>query len=165
MKRSLFMVVVPLFFLVLFLGVSNVICASPGQPEVEWSKTFGGSVDDVASSVIQTSDGGYALAGVTGSYGAGGFDLWLVKTDSSGNEEWSKTFGGSDDDSASSVIQTSDGGYALAGFTDSYGAGMWDLWLVKIAGKGEGLPWDWVGVGIAVVVIAVVALVLMRKGK
>ncbi len=113
MKRSLFMVVVPLFFLVLFLGVSNVICASPGQPEVEWSKTFGGSVDDLASSVIQTSDGGYALAG----------------------------------------------------FTDSYGAGMWDLWLVKIAGKGEGLPWDWVGVGIAVVVIAVVALVLMRKGK
>ncbi|MDH5686018.1 MAG: hypothetical protein OEY73_05765, partial [Hadesarchaea archaeon] len=87
--------------------------------------------------IVQTSDGGYALAGSTESYGAGGFDFWLVKTDSSGNEEWSKTFGGENDDWAYSVVQTSDGGYVLAGSTMSYGAGGEDFWLVKTDSSGN----------------------------
>ena len=116
----------------LLLGVL-FIC----QLEVRWSKTFGGADYDLAWSIVQTSDGGYALAGVTGSYGAGGGDFWIVKTDSSGNEEWSKTFGGERDDWARSVIQTSDGGYALAGGTDSYGAGGEDFWIVKTDSSGN----------------------------
>ena len=102
----------------------------------EWDKTFGGSGNDCAQSVHQTSDGGYILAGDTGSYGAGSFDFWLVKTDSDGNKEWDKTFGGSDGDIAHSVQQTSDGGYILTGTTHSYG----DFWLIKIGGTDTAPP-------------------------
>jgi len=102
----------------------------------EWDKTFGGSGNDCAQSVHQTSDGGYILAGDTGSYGAGSFDFWLVKTDSGGYKEWDKTFGGSDVDIAQSVQQTSDGGYILTGTTHSYG----DFWLIKIGGTDTTPP-------------------------
>jgi hypothetical protein len=103
----------------------------------EWSRTFGGSDSDYARSVQQTTDGGYILAGKTYSYGAGSADSWLVKTNSGGNEEWSRTFGGSDYDGASSVQQTTDGGYILVGTTSSYGAGSWDFWLVKTDSAGN----------------------------
>jgi len=70
-----------------------------------------------AYSVVQTSDGGYALAGGTNSFGAGGHDFWLVKTDSVGNMQWNKTYGGTNSDRPFFMILTSDGGYAMAGYT------------------------------------------------
>jgi hypothetical protein len=97
-----------------------------------WSKTYGGTNNDGAYSVVQTGDGGYALAGVTQSYGAGLNDFYLVKTDSSGNMQWNKTFGGTSHEGVWSVVETVDGGYALAGYTGSYGAGSNDFWLVKV---------------------------------
>jgi len=100
--------------------------------EKQWDKTFGGTGSDRGYSVQQTSDGGYIIAGDTHSYGAGSGDFWLVKTDSEGDKEWDKTLGGTDDDYASSVQQTSDGGYVLAGYTKSYGAGGSDFWLIKL---------------------------------
>ena len=102
-----------------------------------WSKTYGGASDDSPRSVIQTSDGGYALAGWTYSYGAGSCDFWLVKTDSVGGLQWNKTYGGSSIDNAYSVVQTGDGGYALAGRTYSFGAGLSDFWLVKTDASGN----------------------------
>ncbi|KXA96508.1 hypothetical protein AKJ39_04515 [candidate division MSBL1 archaeon SCGC-AAA259J03] len=85
---------------------------------IKWSKTYGG----VANSVVQINDGGYMLVGSTYSYGAGQADLWLVKTNPQGDEEWSKTYGGENLDVASSVDQTNDSGYAMVGYTESYGA-------------------------------------------
>ena len=109
--------------------------------EKEWDKTFGGPGNDFAESVQQTSDGGYILAGYTESYGAGDYDFWLVKVDSNGNKQWDKTFGGTDKENEASVQQTSDGGYIIAGNTFSYGAGSYDIWLIKTNSNGEKL-WD-----------------------
>jgi hypothetical protein len=117
--------------------VSNSVSASAAASHGDWSQTYGGSGDDFAYSVVQTSDGGYALAGYTDSSGQGGFDVYLVKTDSAGNQNWTQTYGGSGDDFAYSVVQTSDGGYALAGYTDSFGAGYYDFYLVKTNSAGN----------------------------
>jgi hypothetical protein len=103
----------------------------------KWEKTFGGIEDDEAFSVQQTSDSGYILAGRTNSKGVGGYDAWLVKTDINGNKEWEKTFGGTNFDEASSIQQTSDGGYIFTGRTNSYGAGQMDGWLVKTDSNGN----------------------------
>jgi len=102
-----------------------------------WERTFGGSDDDYAKAVQLTNDGGYILVGSTRSYSFGGFDAWLIKTDSTGNKIWDRTFGGSENDSANSVRQTSDGGYIIAGFTESYGAGGRDAWLIKTDSDGN----------------------------
>ncbi len=107
------------------------------QGEVEWQQTYGASDYDKISTVIQTTDGGFALAGRTKSYGVGHYDAWLVKTDAQGEVEWQQTYGGSDYDCANAVIATGDGGFALAGFTYSYGAGRYDAWLVKTDAQGE----------------------------
>ncbi|MDH5770169.1 MAG: hypothetical protein OEZ25_02620, partial [Candidatus Bathyarchaeota archaeon] len=110
-------------------------------PATEWSKTYGGTNDEWAYSVVQSNDGGYAVAGYTLSYGAGGCDMWLVKTDATGNMQWSRAYGGTNDERAYSVVRTVDGGYALAGQTYSYGAGGSDFWLVKTDSNGN-MQWS-----------------------
>jgi hypothetical protein len=111
---------------------------------MEWNKTYEGTehLGEHTGSLVATSDGGYALAGYTSSFGDGGGDFWLVKTDASGNMEWNKTYGGTQFESASSVIATSDGGYALAGYTSSFEAGGGsDFWLVKTDALGN-MEWN-----------------------
>jgi hypothetical protein len=105
----------------------------------QWMKTFGGTGRDYAQSVRQTADGGYIVAGYTLSYGAGSEDAWLVKTDLDGIGEWSQTYGGTSSDVAYCVRQTSDGGYIVAGHTLSYGAGLHDLWLIRLTGTQSGV--------------------------
>jgi len=102
----------------------------------EINKTFGGSDADFANSMIETSDGGFAIAGLTESSGAGSFDAWLIKTDSEGNVEFSKTYGGAGSDGAGSVAETSDGGFVLAGETESFGGPDDDAWLIKTDENG-----------------------------
>jgi predicted secreted protein/acetyl esterase/lipase len=108
---------------------------------MQWNKTYGGNGSDTGVSVFQTGDGGYALAGLTSSFGAGGNDVWLVKTDSVGNMVWNRTYGGTGNDMAFSVVQTGDGGYALSGPTSSFGAGGNDIWLFKTDSAGT-MQWN-----------------------
>jgi hypothetical protein len=107
---------------------------------LQWTKTIGGKKEDVGSSLIQTSDGGYAIAGYTISFGAGEADVYVVKLDANGNLQWTKTIGGPTIEAGSSLIQTSDGGYAIAGSTTSFGAGWADVYVVKLDANGN-LQW------------------------
>ena len=104
---------------------------------LDWAKEFGASGSETAFSVRQTDDGGYVVAGSTDSIDLasnGGADFWLLKTDSLGAEMWTNTLGGEFNDEARAVVQTADGGFALAGITWSSGAGFSDFWLVKTTG-------------------------------
>jgi len=103
----------------------------------QWTKTFGGSNWDDGWSISNTSDGGYIIGGATSSFGAGSYDFWLIKTDANGTQQWSKSYGDIDEDFAWSVIETKDGGYALAGYTKSFGAGESDFLLVKTDSSGK----------------------------
>ena len=98
---------------------------------LEWNKTFGGNLDDWGNSVQQTADDGYIIAGTTESFGAGKHDGWLIKTNSFGIMEWNKTFGGSNSEGIASVQQYFGNDYILVGSTSSYGAGGYDIWLIK----------------------------------
>lgn len=116
------------------LSLSNIASAIPVE---KWNNTFGGINNDVAYSGQQTSDRGYIFAGETNSYGAGNSDMWLVKTNSSGKKQWSKTFGGAGYDSATSVQQTKDGGYILGG--SSEGSSGTNALLIKTDSGGKKL--------------------------
>ena len=102
-----------------------------------WTKTYGGSGWDYSYEVQQTTDGGYIIIARTESFGAGNSDFWLLKTNSSGDTIWTKTYGGIDNENSGSGQQTSDGGYIIVGYTESYGAGDFDIWLVKTDVNGD----------------------------
>ena len=104
---------------------------------IAWQKTYGGNASDWAWSIQQTADGGYVVAGETWSYGADPYNIWVLKLDSSGNIVWQKIYGGIDYDEARSIRQTMDGGYIVASNTKSFGAGDWDIWVLKLDSSGN----------------------------
>lgn len=107
-----------------------------GNGQLLWMNTFGGNNDDEGYAVVQTNDGGFAVAGYTSSFGAGGKDVYLVRTDSLGNELWTRTFGGAQDDEGYSLLQTADGGFLIAGVSSSFTSGSRDVWLVRTNASG-----------------------------
>ena len=109
--------------------------------DLVWDKTFGGSENDEAYSIFQTNDGGYAIAGFTVLEDTGDRDIWVIKLDKNGNKVWDRTFGGTSEDWANSIVQTEDKGYMVAGWTKSMGAGKTDVWIVKLNKNGD-LLWD-----------------------
>jgi hypothetical protein len=133
---AMLLLVISSFFV--SIEMPNIKAESP-QSQTDWKKTYGGPDGEIGWSVIETGDGGFALAGYTYSYGDGGYDFWLVKTDSAGNVQWNQTYGGSGREYAVSVIETGDGGFALVGHTYSYGNGGYDAWVVRTAENGNEL--------------------------
>ena len=105
----------------------------------QWSRVFGGSQFDEARHIQQTSDGGYIISGTTKSYGFGGSDIWLIKTDPSGWIEWNTHFGGTHNEHGGQVLQTPDGGYILIGDRDFSGDGNQDIWLIRTNSLGDSL--------------------------
>ena len=119
---------------------SVYLIKTDAQGEIEWENTYGGRFDDRAFAVQETLDGGYVLAGVTGSFVASP-RMYVVKTDAGGNIEWHNHYGGSGDDRAWAIQQTSDGGFIMAGQTTSFGPGGRSMYLVKTNASGA-VEWD-----------------------
>jgi tripartite motif-containing protein 71 len=115
--------------------------------ETQWQKTYGNSCVDANFSIQQTQEGGYIMASVSLTFGAGYTDIWIVKLDPNGAIEWQKTYGGSGFDLAHSIEQTQDGGYVVAGWTGSFGAGDKDAWVLKLDANGNmsGCPEELIG--------------------
>ncbi len=139
--------------LTLLTSVCLTVMLQAQAPVIQWQKNFGGTLDDQGGATISTSDGGYLFTGtsssndvdVTGNHG--GQDWWVVKTDALGAIEWQKSLGGSANDVPYRAVQTSDGGYAIAGWTESndgdvtgYQANK-DCWVVKLDATGV-LQWQ-----------------------
>ncbi len=99
--------------------------------------TFGGINIDVGKCVRQTADSGYVIVGYTNSFGAGGYDVYIVKTNALLDTVWTKTIGGTDWDFANCVEQTTDGGYIICGYTYSYGNGDADYYVIKTTATGD----------------------------
>jgi hypothetical protein len=108
----------------------------PGPAIQGWASTYGSINWDTAISIQQTHEGGYVVAGNTSSFGAGG-DIWVVKLDGEGHVTWEKAYGGEEADHVSALSQTSDGGYVVAGDTESFGAGGKDIWVLKLDANGN----------------------------
>ncbi|MDR6922170.1 T9SS type A sorting domain-containing protein [Chryseobacterium sp. 2987] len=135
------------FFFIISSGISAQ------APSIQWQKALGGNSWDQAHSVLQTSDGGYIMAGESSSANGdvtinhGTADFWIVKLNTSGAIQWQKSLGGTLDDVANSIQQTSDGGYIIAGASSSTNGdvtvnhGYSDYWIVKLDSSGN-IQWQ-----------------------
>ena len=154
MKKNLLFLLIIIFYGCTESNLAFHPRSNPSEGTLELVQTFGGSKNDVAKSVISTVDGGFAVLGYTQSLDGDitdkateNYDFWMLKFDSEAQLEWNKPYGGSGDDRGSSLIETSDGGYALLGYSDSsdgdvsFNNGNRDFWLVKINASGV-LSWQ-----------------------
>ena len=144
-----------------FVLVSLPFISSVGASSVMWTKHYGGADEEVAYSLVVTSDGGYVLAGYTTS--SENNDVWLVKTDANGNVEWNQTYGGPYNEKAYCLVETSDGGYAIAGKTTAFDRDG-DFWLVKTDEHGiiPEFP-SWTPMLIMLVAVVVIAVVYRHR--
>ncbi|NQY28318.1 MAG: hypothetical protein HRT69_02495 [Flavobacteriaceae bacterium] len=144
----IFLITIPL------LSCSGDDDSSVSGHHVEWIKTFGGSKNEVANSIVNTQDGGYVVLGYTQSSDGDvtnnpieGHDYWVLKFNANDELEWNKTYGGSLDDRGNEIIQTQDGGYVIVGYSKSSdedvtnNAGSHDLWIVKLNASGV-ISWE-----------------------
>jgi len=106
-----------------------------------WNQSYGGNGTDIIRSIVLT-DNGYLLAGNTNSYGNGNNDIFIIKVDQAGVQQWSQTYGGNGTDVGRSISKVVDGGYIITGYTDSFGnSSSFNIWLIKIDENGN-LIWD-----------------------
>ncbi|MBW1855105.1 MAG: hypothetical protein JRJ00_10565, partial [Deltaproteobacteria bacterium] len=118
------------------LALSITVFSATISHADEWAKAYGGSDFDWTFSIQETTGGNYITAGYTYSFGAGDSDAWVVKLNSDGTFSWQNSYGGSDYDWAYTIRETSDTGYIMAGYTESFGAGRADAWILKLTSSG-----------------------------
>ncbi|MFC2170662.1 hypothetical protein ACFLQJ_01640 [Calditrichota bacterium] len=126
---------------VLFTGLILLVATtgfSQQLYDLDWDETYGGNSTDYFTSLIETPDGDFVMAGQSQSFG-NGWEIYVVKVDSDGDEIWSNHYGGADSEEFPTIIMTDDGGYAIAATTRSFGAGENDLWLLKLDEGGDSL--------------------------
>jgi len=120
-----------------------ILCCTIASTIIDAQSTFqkfyGGDKEEIGHSGIQTEDGGYLAVGSTNSFGAGGLDVYLIKTDEYGDTLWTKTYGGTGSDYGSCVQEIPDTGYIIAGYTESYGSGGADAYVIKTDLNGDTL--------------------------
>jgi hypothetical protein len=152
-------------------SVSNFwLARTDSLGNMQWNRTYGGTGDSLARSLIQTSDGGYALIGNTDLNSSipvlGGYDIWVVKTDSEGNLQWNQTYGVPGYDDGSMLIQTEDGGYTILARLSGHG-----ISLLKLAGPTRPSTFQvsdivlYVVIAAAIAIVAVVAAVVFKRRK
>lgn len=109
--------------------------------DLSWQKSYGGFKHEWGYAIVITPDGGFAVAGSTETYGAGNQDAWLIKTDSLGNLEWARSYGGPDNEEGYSLVQMNDLGFLIAGHTRSFGAGQQDAYVIRTDYQGN-IKWS-----------------------
>jgi hypothetical protein len=148
------------FLCLLASTLCTLLAHAQTAPTIQWAKCYGGTIYDIANATQQTKDGGYIIAGQSGSSNGDvtghhnvnifNYDYWVVKTDANGTIKWQKSLGGSNDDAAFAVQQTKDGGYIVAGTSKSndgdvtfhYGnLANEDIWIVKLNSTGN-IQWQ-----------------------
>ena len=111
--------------------------------KIEWTKDYGGTSYDKGGDVISTQDNGYIIVGSTSSFGNGNYNVWLVKTDENGKEEWSKAYGGFYNEYGYTISQSEDGGYLINGKKqicekhNAWGNCYYEAWLIKTDNNGR----------------------------
>jgi len=122
-----------------FGPVDMLIIKLDSQGNIQWAKTYVGMGYEIGFYIRQIQDGGYIVSGSTSSFGAGGWDLLVLKLDPNGNIQWAKTYGGAANEYPYGAVidQLPDGGYVLVGSTSSFGAGGWDIWILKLDSNGD----------------------------
>jgi hypothetical protein len=132
-----------------------------------WNRTYGGSGDEAGYSIVECNDGGLAIVGYTVSFWTDA-DLWLVRTDADGNLLWDQSLGGGSGDFGYSIVQSDAGGFAIAGVTESFDGGNWDVWLLRFPSDAPAvslpIPVPWAGIimvaGMALIVVSGISLAL-----
>ena len=138
-RKSIFILTICVSLIIFLCSINTAYAISE-----QWSETFGDKNNDRATHIQQTQDGGYIITGIYQTKSgllSTDDNAWLIKINSKGKKEWSKTFGGEKGDRAKYVQQTQDGGYIIVGETSSYGNGQSDIWLIKTDANGK-QKWD-----------------------
>ena len=156
-KRPYYLILIAFFIFVAYScdnDSDDTVPEPEFKGEVDWIKTFGGSDEDEAIAIVQANDKGYMVLGFTRSMDGDisgktttDQDYWLLKLTENGEKVWDKTYGGSQDDKATGIAKTSDGGFIISGYTASddgdvsENAGFHDYWIVKINASGD-IQWE-----------------------
>ncbi|MFC1535703.1 PQQ-binding-like beta-propeller repeat protein [Candidatus Neomarinimicrobiota bacterium] len=119
--------------------VAVLVVVSYAQVDTLWTRTYGGLESDFGYAVAQTNDGGFVVTGSTKSFGAGSWDIWLLKINENGDTTWTRTYGGNSTEAGHFIEQSMDSSYVIAGYTSSYGAGGYDGWLIRVNTDGDTL--------------------------